>query len=93
MTAPTNHTVTVLNRFGVTITGPVTYVKPLDEGLVEVHVESNFYIEIGQPHLATYATPSQETKGTFVATNSEFTERQTYIYKGEFRRADVTSST
>jgi hypothetical protein len=40
MIAPANHTVTVLNRFGVTITAPVAYVKPQGSGKAEVHILS-----------------------------------------------------
>jgi hypothetical protein len=86
MTAPTNHTVSVLNRFGITITAPVVYVKDLGAGKAEVHVETNFHIEIGQVRPATYATPGREAKGTFVANSNEFTERLTYIYTGTFER-------
>jgi hypothetical protein len=91
MTTPTTHTVALKNRFGNAITAPVVFIKDLGDGRAEVHLESNFYIEAGHAHPAIYATPGHEAKGRYKVTTplkeSEFTERQTYIYKGTFQRA------
>ena len=85
MTTPTNHTVTIINRYGNTITAPVVYVKPLGNGLAEVNLETAYYIESGHRYSATYATPGHEAKGHYTVTtplkDSKFTERQTYIYR------------
>jgi len=86
MTTPTHHTVTLVNRFGNPITAPVVYVKALGDGRADVHVETNFYIEAGYANPATYTVPGNATKGTYTVSGSEFTERQTYIYKGIFVR-------
>ena len=83
---PTNHTLTLLNRFNNFITAPVVRVKDLGNGIAEVDVETNYHIEVGHEHPATYATPSREAWGMYVASGREFTERMTYVYKGEFRR-------
>jgi hypothetical protein len=80
----------VINRFGNTITAKVVHVKDLGNGQAEVHVETNYYIEIGYGYPATYTTPGHEAKGHYTVTtplkDSKFTERQTYIYKGTFAR-------
>jgi hypothetical protein len=59
--------------------------------VVHCGIESDFYLEAGHAHPATYATPGHEAKGNYTAStsieNSQFTERQTYIYKGTFERA------
>ena len=86
MTTPTNHTVTLINRFGNSITATVVYLNPLGAGKADVHVETNFYIELGYEHVATYTTPSNEARGRYKAHSKAFTERLTYIYKGTFER-------
>ena len=39
---PTNHTVTLINRFGNSITAPVVYVKPLGNGQAEVLINRSW---------------------------------------------------
>jgi hypothetical protein len=84
---PTNHRISILNRFGNVINASVVRAKDLGNGVAEVDVETNFYIELAHDHPATYATPSSEAKGRYRMHGSEFTERQTYVYKGTFTRA------
>jgi hypothetical protein len=57
MTPPTNHRLSIINRFGNTITAPVVRVKALGNGMAEVDVETNYHVEAGRDHLATYITP------------------------------------
>ena len=87
MTASTNHHIIVLNRFGNFITAPVVSVKDLGNGVAEIDVETNFYIEAGHDHPATYSTLSHEAKGRYKAYSKEFTEQLTYIYKVTFERS------
>jgi hypothetical protein len=87
MSAPTNHRLSILNRFGNMITAPVVRGKDVGNGVAEVDVETNFYIEAGYDQPATYFTPSGEAKGRYRVHGSEFTERMTYIYKGTFTHA------
>jgi hypothetical protein len=87
MTAPTNHRVSILNRFGNLINSSVVRVKDLGNGVAEVDVETNFYIEAAHDHPATYITPSSEAKGHYRVSGSEFTEQLIYVYKGTFTRA------
>lgn len=77
----------VCNRFGNSITAPVVHVNPLGNGLAEVHIESDFYIEAGHAHPATYATPGHEAKGTYRISGKTFTESMTHFYHGVFARS------
>ncbi len=63
MTAPTNHTVVLINRFGNTITAPVVHVKTLGDGRAEVHIETSFHIESGTDYPATYNVPGKQASG------------------------------
>jgi hypothetical protein len=72
MTTPANHTVTVTNRYGNTITAPVVYVKDLGGGRAEVHVETNFYLEEGYDHKATYTVRGKQVQGRYVVSSKEF---------------------
>lgn len=87
MTTPINHHVTITNRAGNVITADVMRVKDLGGGKAEVDVETKYYIEIGYAFPAIYATPGHEATGKYKIIGKEFTERLTYIYKGEFTRA------
>lgn len=82
------HTVTVTNRFGNTISTPVVYVKAVGSGKAEVHVETNYHMDVGYDYPATYTTPSKKTKGRYKVSSSEFTERETYIYKARLCAKD-----
>jgi hypothetical protein len=86
MTEPTNHTVTVLNRYGNTITAPVVHVKDLGGGRADVHIETNYHIAELYDYPATYSTPSREAKGYYHVSAKVFTAEQTYIYMGIFTR-------
>ena len=86
MTAPTNHTVTITNRFANIITAPVVYVQDMGSGKAEVRIESNFFIDIGYDYPATYSTGSHEAKGHYRVSAKSFTATQTYIYMGIFTR-------
>lgn len=90
MTTPSNHQVAITNRYGNVITAPVVYVKDLGEGRADVHIETNYYIEIGYTNPATYTVPGNEARpgGTrrYTVNSNEFTERMNYIYRGIFER-------
>jgi hypothetical protein len=76
----------LINRFGNPITAPVVYLKALGSGKAELHIETNYYVELGHDHPAIYYTPSREAKGRYKVEAKDFTERQTYIYRGVFER-------
>jgi hypothetical protein len=75
MTMSTNHFVTVINRFCNNHYGPVVRVKDVGNGVVEVDVETDFHIEIGHDHPATYSVPGHEAKGRYTVDSKQFTER------------------
>jgi hypothetical protein len=86
MTAPANHRVSILNRFGNTITAPVVYVKDLGSGKAEVRVETTYHIEDSYDLPATYTVPGKEARGHYRVSAKVFTAAQTYIYIGVFTR-------
>jgi hypothetical protein len=57
------HHVTVTNRFGNTITAPVVYVKDLGEGRAEVHIETNYPIEMDYNYPAVYTVRDKQGCG------------------------------
>jgi hypothetical protein len=58
MTTPQGHTVTLNNRFGITITAQVVQVKDSGSGKAKVNIEAPHYIVVDYDHPATYRTPS-----------------------------------
>jgi len=86
MIAPTNHTVSITNRYGNIITAPVVHIKDLGEGRADVHIETGFHIEDGHDFPATYSVPSNEAKGTYRVSAKVFTPTLTHVYMGIFTR-------
>ncbi len=66
VTTPTNHRVSILNRFGNTITAPVVHVKDLGSGKAEVRVETTYHIEDGYDLPATYTVAGKEARAIIV---------------------------
>jgi len=85
-----HHRVTITNRANNRISAPVVLVEALGEGRATVHIETNYHIEAGFDHPATYATGSHEAKGTYRVSAKTFTPALTYIYRGLFTRV-ITS--
>lgn len=83
---PANHTVILVNRFGVTITVPVAYVKDLGDKRALVHLETATHIDDDRDLRATYSTGSKKAEGKYRVSAKVFTAAQTYIYMGVFTR-------
>lgn len=86
MTEPTNHTVIIHTHFGHDITAPVIYIKDLGDKRALVHLETNFHIEDGRDHRATYSVPGKNALGKYRVSAKVFTAAQTHIYMGIFTR-------
>lgn len=83
---PKNHTVTVLNRYGVTVRASVVQVKDLGGGRAECNIETNFHLEDSYDFPATYSAGSREAKGVYGINAKTWTASQTFIYYGVFHR-------
>lgn len=83
---PTNHTVTVLNRYGNKVTTSVIHVKDLGSGKAECNIETNFHLEESYDFPATYSTGSREAKGVYRISAKTWTPSQNFIYYGIFTR-------
>lgn len=80
---------TITNRFGNDITGSVVHVNALGEGKADVHIETAYHIEAGINNPARYNMPSYNAPGHYWVDRDEWTDQQTYVYRGVFERESV----